>query len=49
MQFFYRVWLNSKTFTHVVFLTHAIHAIQAKISTHATHAKISTRAIFANI
>ena len=35
-----RVWLNSKTFTHITFLTHANHATHAKISTHATHAKI---------
>ena len=35
-----RVLLNSKTFTHIAFLTHANHAINAKISTHATHAKI---------
>ena len=37
---FCRVWLNSKTFTHAVFLTHANHATHAKISTHATHAKM---------
>ena len=37
---FYRVWLNSKTFTHTAFLTNANHATYAKISTHATHAKI---------
>ena len=37
---FFRVWLNSKTFNHAAFLTHANHAIHAKMSTHATHAKI---------
>ena len=37
---FCRVWLNSKTFNHAAFLTHANHAIHAKMSTHATHAKI---------
>ena len=37
---FGRVWLNSKAFTHAVFLTHANHATHAKISTHATLAKI---------
>ena len=34
---FCRVWLNSKTFTHVAFFTHTNHATHAKISTHVTH------------
>ena len=37
---FCRVWLNSKTFTHAIFLTHGNHATHAKILTHATHVKI---------
>ena len=37
---FCRLGLNSKTFTHTAFLTHANHATHAKISTHVTHAKI---------
>ena len=41
---FCTVWINSETFTHAVFLTHAnhvkmlwTHATDAKISTYATH------------
>ena len=37
---FCRVWLNSKTFTHAAFLTHANHPTHPKILTHTTHAKI---------
>ena len=44
---FCRIWLNNKTLTHAVFLTHtkmSTHATHAKIlwihATHATHAKI---------
>ena len=42
---FCRVWINSKTFTHAVFLTHANHATHVKMLwTNATDAKISTYA-----
>ena len=47
---FCRVWLNSKTFTHTDFLTHANHATNAKILTHATHAQLSwTHAVHTKI